>query len=143
MPIEGVVADANVLLSAVIGKAALRVFTEFRVRVHACQFNADEVMEYPPTMANKYMLPPNLVQLQWHLLPVRIHQQQDYILHLDDARNDLRGRDPDDAHPLALARQLGLALWSNDRDLFGHGVECLPTARLIRKLEVEMRRKRT
>ena len=34
MPIEGVVADANVLLSAVVGKAALRVFTEFNVIVH-------------------------------------------------------------------------------------------------------------
>ena len=31
MPIAGVVADANVLLSAVVGKAALRVFTEFNV----------------------------------------------------------------------------------------------------------------
>lgn len=34
MPIESVVADANVLLSAVVGKAALRVFTESNVVVH-------------------------------------------------------------------------------------------------------------
>ena len=43
MPIESVVADANVLLSAVVGKAALRVFTEFDLIVHVAQFNTDEV----------------------------------------------------------------------------------------------------
>lgn len=46
MPIEGVVADANVLLSAVVGKAALQVFTEFNVSVHVAKFNTDEVAEY-------------------------------------------------------------------------------------------------
>jgi hypothetical protein len=44
----GVVADANVLLSAVIGKAAARVFFDFEVTVHATEFNALEVEEYIP-----------------------------------------------------------------------------------------------
>jgi predicted nucleic acid-binding protein len=48
MPIAGVVADANVLLSAVVRKAALRIFTEFKVVVHVTEFNADEVAEYLP-----------------------------------------------------------------------------------------------
>jgi hypothetical protein len=48
VPIESVVADANVLLSAVVGKAALRVITAFDVIVHVAQFNADEVTEYLP-----------------------------------------------------------------------------------------------
>ena len=39
----GVVADANVLLSAIVGKSALRVFAEFAIQVHASQFNADGV----------------------------------------------------------------------------------------------------
>ena len=43
MPIAGVVADANVLLSAAVGKAALRVLTEFDIAVHVAQFNTDEV----------------------------------------------------------------------------------------------------
>jgi hypothetical protein len=42
----GVVADANVLLSAALGKAALRVFSEHRIPVHTTRFNADEVIEY-------------------------------------------------------------------------------------------------
>jgi len=131
MNLDGVVADANVLLSAVVGKAALRVFTDFSVPVHTSQYNADEVLEYLPIMAKKYDLPDDLVLLQWHLLPMRVYQQYEYILHLDVARQALLKRDPDDAHPLALAMELDLPLWTNDKDLSGHGVECLTTAVLI------------
>ncbi len=45
MPIAAVVGDANVLLSAVIGKAALRVITEYGVEAHVARFNVDEVAE--------------------------------------------------------------------------------------------------
>ena len=137
MIIDGVVADANVLLSAVIGKAALRVFTEFRCVVHSTWFNASEVIEYLPHMASKYGLPEDLVLLQWHVLPLHLHPEQEYIVHLDKARRSLAGRDLDDAHLLALALEMDLPIWSNDRDLVGHGVECLPTARLIKLLEQE------
>ncbi len=135
MPIAAVVADANVLLSAVIGKAALRVIAGFGVEVHVARFNADEVAEYLPLMAAKYRLPPEVVQLQWRLLPMHVHAPADYRRHLARARRDLRDRNPDDAHPLALARALGLPLWTNDRDLDGHGVERWPTARLLKELE--------
>lgn len=117
MPIAAVVGDANVLLSAVIGKAALRVFTEYGVEVHVCEFNADEVREYLPRMASKYGLPFDLVELQLRLLPMRLHPEADYADRLAEAQTDLAARDPDDAHPLALARTLGLPLWTNDRDL--------------------------
>lgn len=137
MPIASVVADANVLLSAVVGKAALRVFTKFRVMVHVAQFNADEVTEYLPYMASKYELLLELVELQWKLLPLRIHPTGEYRSQLPQAIADLKDRDPEDAHALALARTLTLPLWSNDRDLRGLGVECYPTARLLRLLAEE------
>ena len=134
MPIAGVVADANVLLSAVVGKAALRVFTEFNVVVHVTQFNTDEVAEYLPHMARKYELPSELVEMQWKLLPLRIHPANDYRSRLPQAIADLKDRDPEDAHALALARSLTLPIWSNDRDLSGRDVECYTTARLLRLL---------
>jgi len=134
MPIAAVVGDANVLLSAVIGKAALRVITEYGVEVHVARFNVDEVAEYLPVMAAKYGLPLELVQLQWRLLPLHVHSTVAYRRTLARARRDLAERDPDDAHPLALARALGLPLWTNDHDLEGHGVECIPTARLLKEL---------
>ena len=135
MLIASVVADANVLLSAVVGKAALRVFTEFTVVVHATQFNVDEVAEYLPYMASKYKLSVELVEMQWKLLPLRIHPVGDYHRKLPQAIADLKDRDPEDAHALALARSLRSPLWSNDRDLRGLDIECYPTARLLHILQ--------
>ena len=137
MPIAGVVADANVLLSAVVGNAALRVFTEFDVTVHVAQLNADEVAEYLPHMAGKYELPVEFVEMQWKLLPLRIHPADDYRRHLRKAIADLKDRDAEDAHALALARSLALPIWSNDRDLSGTDVQCYTTARLLRILSEE------
>lgn len=137
MPIAGVVADANVLLSAVVGKAALRVFTEFNVVVHVAEFNADEVAEYLPYMARKYGLQVELVEMQWKLLPLRIHPLDAYRSRLQRAIAELKRRDPEDSHALALARALTLPIWSNDRDLSGLDVECYSTARFLRLLAEE------
>ena len=134
MTIVSVVADANVLLSAIVGNAALRVFADADVAVHATRFNADEVEEYLPRLSSKYGLPEHLVWMLWRLLPVSVHEGSDYTKQMRAARRDLAGRDPDDAHPLALARTLDVPLWSNDRHLHGLGVTCLPTARLLKAL---------
>jgi predicted nucleic acid-binding protein len=57
--------------------------------------------------------------------------------HLEEARRILASRDPEDAHPLALARVLSLPLWSNDSDLADVGVDCYTTARLLKVLSSE------
>ena len=135
MPIVGVVADANVLLSAIVGKSALRVIIEFNIQVHAAQYNENEVTEYLPEMASKYKLPVELVRLQWKLLPVRFHREEDYKAYLPEALAELKNRDPEDAHVLALAKSRGLPIWSNDRDLANLTVRCLTTAKLLRILQ--------
>jgi predicted nucleic acid-binding protein len=135
--IEGVVADANVLLSAVAGRAALRVFTEYIVTVHVTRFNLEEVTEYLPVMARKYMLPGELLEMQLKLLPVRAHEVDEYARSYQAALRNMAARDPEDAHALALARHLELPLWSNDRDLSGLDVECFTTARLLATLKWE------
>lgn len=137
MLIAAVVADANALLSAVVGRAAVRVFTEFGVVVHATQFNVDELMRYMPSMASKYRLPLQIVELQWRLLGVQVHQEQLYAPRLEEARLALERRDPDDAPALALAWSLGLPLWSNDRDFEHCAVQRYTTAQLLRLLEQE------
>jgi predicted nucleic acid-binding protein len=131
----GVVADANVLLSAALGKAALRVFSEHRIPVHTTRFNADEVIEYLPRLSSKYEVPLELLQLQWKLLPLQIHGPEIYVLHMEEATRLLAARDPEDAHPLALARAFSLPIWSNDSDLANVGVDCYTTARLLKILE--------
>ena len=134
MPIVAVVADANVLLSAIVGNAALRVFADADIEVHATRFNANQVEEYLPRLSSKYGLPELLATMLWRLLPVSMHEESDYAKHLRTARRDLAERDPDDAHPLALARALEVPLWSNDRHLHGLGDTCFSTARLLRTL---------
>jgi predicted nucleic acid-binding protein len=134
--LEAVVADANVLLSAVIGKAAQRIFLEPALAVHASEFNAAEVREYLPAMARKYALPENLVLLRWRLLPLVVHPTSAYARHYKKALADLRDRDPEDAHALALARMLQYPLWSNDRHLARFEIPCYTTARLLRILEM-------
>ena len=134
MLIDGVVADANVLLSAVIGKAALRVFTQFDIAVHVTQFNCNEVAEYLPHMAHKYGMSVELVELQWKLLPMRVHSVAEYRRRLPQAISDISHRDAEDAHALALARLLALPIWSNDKDFENLDVPCFSTARLLRAL---------
>jgi len=136
MHIDAVVADSNVLLSAIVGKAALRVMTDFGVVVHVARFNAEEVAEYLPSMAAKYGLPLDLVELQWKLLPITIHSIDAYEDQFAGALQDLVARDPEDAHALALARSLELPLWSNDRHLKNLGSDVFSTARLLRVLEL-------
>ena len=139
MRIGAVVADANVLLSAAVGKSPLRVFTDFRIEVHASEYNTDEVTEYLPEMAAKYRLPTEVVQLQWKLLPLRVHPQKDYGGWFEEALAALAHRDPEDAHVLALARSLELPIWSNDRDLTSMHAECYTTAQLLRALKEQHR----
>jgi len=132
--IAAVVADANVLLSAAAGKAARRVFDEFAVEVHAAEFTRREVEEYLPLMAVKYHLEKEMIRLAWELLPIRVHAFPEYRRSYPQALDELKDRDPEDAHALALARALHLPLWSNDRDLKKPGRPCYPTAVLLQRL---------
>ena len=137
MPIAALVADANVLLSAAIGKAALRIFTDHSVEIHVTEFNAAEVEEYLPRLITKYGLPEPAVLLQWRVLGKRIHPLEDYEAQLATAHQVISDRDPDDVHPLALSMALQLPLWSNDHDLHTVGVTCYSTAQLLNLLEGE------
>ncbi len=135
MPIVAVVADANVLLSAVVGKAASRIFSEHQIAIHVTDFNSAEVEEYIPAMAAKYGFPEELVLLSWKLLSLQAHPLEDYRKQMARALRDLGSRDPEDAHALALARTLKLPLWTNDRDFTLPGLKRFTTAELLKALE--------
>lgn len=137
MSLEKVVADANVLLAATVGKAAQKIFSEYHLEVHVSEFNAAEVKEYLPVMAKKYGLPLNLVILRWRLLPLIIHKASEYARYYKKALEDLRMHDPEDAHALALARALAIPIWSNDRHLGKLDVPCYSTARLLKILDTQ------
>lgn len=135
-PVAAVAADANVLLSAVLGHAALRVFTRAEVSVLTTQGVLREVREYLPLVAQQYDILPEALEGQLRLLAVRECEPDEYEPKLQAAKRAIARRDPDDVDLLALALAFAVPVWSNDSDFKDVGVEWYTTARLLRRLGV-------
>jgi predicted nucleic acid-binding protein len=131
-----VAADANVLLSAVLGHAALRVFTHSDVIVFTTGAVLEEVREYLPALAGQYRMAHEALESQLRLLAVRECGPDDYSHKRSAARTAIGERDPDDVELLALALTFGLPIWSNDDDFEDAGVEWFATARLLKRLSL-------
>lgn len=134
-PLKKLAADANVILSAVAGKAALRVFLAEGVEIVTTEFNVSEVREYLGAIAEKYALSEEILESQLKLLPLRIYQQEFYEDFLGNASKRLAGCDEDDVELLALSLKLKVPVWTNDRDFQHSGVELYTTAKLLKILK--------
>jgi predicted nucleic acid-binding protein len=131
------VADANVLLSALIGGRARVALTHPSVQeVYAAAATLDEVHEYVSVLARKKRLALDVLLLAPATLPVVVVERADYERNVAEAARRLGRRDPDDVDVLALALHLGVPVWSNDDDFREAGVEWLTTARLLKRLGV-------
>jgi predicted nucleic acid-binding protein len=131
------VADANVLLSAVLGGRAKLLLEHPKVKeVITAQATFGEVQEYAAHLAKKKRLSLDLVLLSWAVLPVTVVERAAYASAVSEALRRIGQRDPDDVEILALALQLGLPLWSHDNDFEDAGVEWHTTADLLKKLGV-------
>ena len=105
------VADANVILSAVIGGRAALVLRHERVeQVFTPTAAHDEVFEYLGPLAKKRRLRLDTLLLALAALPITVVERADYDHHLPEADRRMRARDPDDADVLALALHLNLAV---------------------------------
>lgn len=135
-PVAAVAADANVLLSAVLGHAALRVFTLTDVSVLTTQGVLQEVRDYIPLVARKYHVLPQALEAQLRLLAVRDCDRGEFASKLEAAERAIAKRDPHDVDLLALALSFDVPVWSNDSDFKGAGVEWYTTARLLRRLGI-------
>ena len=111
-----IAADSNVLLSAVIGKAALKIFTQSDITVVTTRFNIEEVREYLPHLSERYKIPKTYLLLQLSMLPIIEYEESYYESRMREARKYLGHRDVDDAHLAALALKEGIPVWSNDKD---------------------------
>lgn len=131
------VADANVLLSAVIGGQARAVLEHPGVEsVVTTAFTFEEVREYASHLARKKRLGLELVLMAVAALPVAIVPREQHKDALPSARRKIAKRDPDDVELLALALHLGWPLWSNDNDFEVAGIEWYTTAELLRRLRL-------
>ena len=131
---ESVAADANVLLSAAVGGAASRVFTDSDLEVVTTEEVLAEVREHLASLARKVRMPLEEAEEYLATLPVKAYPEPVYRARLGDARRHLADRDPDDIGLAALALHLGIPVWSNDKDFRVVPVELYPTARLLKTL---------
>ena len=134
-PLKKVAADANVILSAVIGKAALKVFTESPVEVVTTHLNLNEVQEYMPSLASKYRLEKKILETQLKLLPLKVFQRKFYQDFLKQAEERIGKIDPDDIDLLALGLKLNIPIWTNDSDFQGLKIKTY-TTEFLKALEI-------
>ena len=128
------VADANVLLAAIIGGRAKLVFEHSAIEeVLTAEATFAEVEEYAAVLAKHKRLSLDALLLVMAALPVTIVEKSSYTPVLRRARK-LISRDPDDVDILALALHLRLPIWSNDNDFEGLGIEWYTTAELLKRL---------
>lgn len=129
------VADANVLLSVVIGGRAKAVLKHPSVsEVLTAEVTLGEVQEYAAQLAIKKRMSVDAVLLAVATLPVHVIERGVYEDCIPEAKRRIGRRDPDDVEILALALHAGAPVWSNDNDFEDAGVEWFTTAKLLAKL---------
>ncbi len=133
--LKKVAADSNVILSAVIGKSALRIFVRPDIEFITTQFNLLEVEEYLPRLAAKYRLEHRALLWQLKMLPVQRFPEKYYKSHFSKAEKLLKDRNPDGIHLTALALKEDVPIWSNDRDFEKLSIPVYTTAQFLRILE--------
>jgi predicted nucleic acid-binding protein len=129
------VADANVLLAAVLGGRAKAVLQHPEIEeVLTPEATLAEVQEYAVILARKKRLSLDTLLLAIAALPVTVVEEAIYASAVPQARELIAQRDPDDVDVLALVLHLDLPLWSNDNDFEGTGIDWCTTAELLSKL---------
>ncbi len=131
------VADANVLLSAVLGGRARIVLTHPKIEsIFTTEVTFSEVEEYALVLARKRRLASDTLLLAVATLPVAMVERDSYARSIAEARRLIGRRDPDDIDVLALALHLKIPLWSNDNDFREAGIEWYTTAQLLQRLGI-------
>jgi predicted nucleic acid-binding protein len=129
------VADANVLLAAVLGGRAKAILQHPEIdELLTAEPTLAEVQEYAVILARKRRLSLDALLLAVAALPVTVVEQATYSSSLPQARKLIANRDPDDVDVLALHGDL--PVWSNDNDFEETGIEWYTTAELLQKLGI-------
>ncbi len=130
-----VAADANVLLSAILGGRARLILESSRIdEILTTESILAEVREYAVVLAKKRNLSADILLLAVATLPVTIVEPASYEGSLAEAKRRIGRRDPADVEILALTIQLKIPLWSNDNDFEEAGIRRYTTTELLREL---------
>lgn len=115
---SAVVADANVVLSALIGGRARLVFAlPLAPACIAPKAVADEVARHLPRLSERRGLDASLLFAALSVIPVAWETAAADESRREDARRRMGERDPDDWPMVALALARSLPLWSQTRQL--------------------------
>jgi len=134
-PPERLVVDANPIISALLGGAALRAFWNDAVKEWATtQFTVDEVLPYLSRLAGKIHVPEELIRLELELLPLTIYKRESYRDLISEAKRRIAERDLNDVDLLALALKLDYPIWTNDHDFEQTGPTLYTIATLLEVL---------
>ena len=116
-------ADANVLLSALIGgKARLLLGKPVFEAVLTTETVLAEIHEYAAVLGRKRKIPEDQMLLGIAELPITIINRDSYAKALPEAKRRIGSRDADDVELLALAIAFKIPIWTNDRDFEQSGV---------------------
>ena len=129
------VADANVLLAAVLGGKAKTILQHPDVEeIFTAEATLAEVQEYALSLAKKRGLSLDALLLAMATLPISVVERGVYASAFPRARKLIAQRDPDDVDILARAIHMKLPLWSNDNDFEEADIEWYTTAELLQRL---------
>ena len=143
MPISrlpaALVADANAVVSAVIGGRASLAFGDVNSPpIHGTDVVRQEVLAWLPKLAAKRGLDLGLRLALFQLLPIRWADETEDRRQESEARRRMRGRDEDDWPTVALAFALlesrAVTIWTNDKDFSVAGVDTITTGELLDEL---------
>jgi predicted nucleic acid-binding protein len=132
-----IAADANVLLSAILGGRARLVLEHPQIEAAlTTDHTFSEVEEYAPILAVKKRLSPDRLLLAVAALGVTIVDRGQYAKSMAQAARLISHRDPEDIELLALALHLRIPIWSNDKDFDNLPVPRFSTEGMLRHLRI-------
>ncbi len=133
------VADANAVLSAVIGGRSSLAFGHIGAPpVHAADAVRQDVLNWLPKLAARRSLDLGLRLALFQLLPIRWAGETEYRSREIEARRRMHQRDEADWPTVALALVLSesrtVRIWTNDKDFSAAGIGTITTGELLDQL---------
>ena len=133
-----VAADANVVLSSLIGGRARLVFAATStIRVVGADAVAAEVARHLPAIAARRGLDAQLLLAALSVAPIEWVPEPEYIANRAQAERRIAYRDPEDWPTVALALSRSIPIWSQDKDMDDSGVPTYSTGDLLDLLNAD------
>lgn len=111
-----IVINANPIIAALLGGKASNIATSAKFEFSSPQFTLFEVEKYIPLLARQLKRPEPDVRVAFQRLPITAYQPIAYDDCTPRAIQLIGIRDEDDVPVLALALELQIPVWTNDRD---------------------------